>query len=150
ENDEIFKRTHSSAKWVDGAEGCLQVCSTKATFAPFVALQALACFVADKPRELRVNFDEEESRFLTRLIDANLFKEGTVENIDLPDCFKLILDDGFMAEKQFQARMRYYAFQREMDFALFEKTVEEVETAAATIGIDSNRQFELIGQEEGL
>lgn len=145
ENDEIFKRTHSSAKWVDGAEGCLQVCSTKATFAPFVALQALARFVADKPRELRANFNEEESGFLKSLIDADLFKEGTVENVDLPDCFKLILDDHFMSEKQFQARMRHYAFQRGMDFSLFE---DEAETGVA--GIDLNHQFKLVSQEEGL
>ncbi len=145
ENNEIFKRTHSPAKWVEGAEDCLQVCSTKATFAPFVALQALARFVADKPRELQANFDEEESRFLTRLIDTNLFKEGTVENADLPDCFKLILDDGFMSEKKFQARMRHYAFQRGMDFALFEKEVE-----AEAAGMDPNRQFKLVSQEEEL
>ncbi len=144
ENDEICKRTHSSAKWVEGVDGCLQICAMKATFAPFVGLEALARFVADKP-DLHANFNGDEIRFLNRLIHPDMFKEGTVENAVLPDCFKLIQDDRFMSDSQFWTAMRRYAFKRGLDFSLFEKTAD---TAAA--GMDPSRQFELVSQEEGL
>ncbi len=144
ENDEICKRTHSSAKWVEGVDGCLQICAMKATFAPFVGLEALARFVADKP-DLHANFNGDERRFLDGLIHPDMFKEGTVENAVLPDCFKLIQDDRFMSDSQFWTAMRRYAFKRGLDFSLFEKTAD---TAAAEM--DPSRQFELVSQEEGL
>lgn len=143
--DEVCKRTHSNAKWVENAEGCLEACSTKATFAPFQALQALARFVIDKPGGLATNFTPEEIAFLDSLIHPDMFKEGIVENVVLPDHFKMILDDTFMTEAQFTAAMRRYAFERGLTFGLFEK-----EDAAAAAGKNPAEQLKFVGQEEGI
>ncbi len=143
ENGEIFKREHSNAKWVDRIDGCLQVCATKATYGPFAGLQALARFVADESATLHPSFSETESRFLSDLLRTDMFKEDApIENVVLPDCFKLVADDSFMTEGQFLAAMRRYAFQRPgLDFAMFEAP----ETASA--GMNPANQFKLISQE---
>jgi len=144
--DEIHKRNHSNAKWVEGAEGCLEICSTKATFGPFQALQALARFAVDRPGGLENRFNAEEMRFLDSLIRPDMFKDGTVESVVLPDSFKIVTsDDSLMTDAQFHAAMRRYAFVRGFDFAIFEKTRE-----AAAVGANPIEQLRLIGEEEGI
>ncbi|MBY0280627.1 MAG: hypothetical protein K2W94_00510 [Alphaproteobacteria bacterium] len=143
DNDEIFKRNHSNARWLEGAEGCLESYLTKGSFGPFQALQSLARFVIDRPGGLESHFGDEEMRFLKSLIHPDMFQEGTVEKVILPDSFKIITDDSFMADAEFHAAMRRYAFVRGFDFAIFEKTRE-----AAAVGADPIEQLRLMGEEE--
>jgi TPR repeat protein len=143
--DQIYKRNHSNAKWIEGVEGCLEICATKATFGPFQALQALARFAVDRPGGLENRFNAEEMRFLDSLIHPDMFKDDTVESVVLPDSFKIIFDDTFMTDAEFLSAMRRYAFVRGFDFAIFEKTRE-----IANVGANPIEQLRLISEEKGM
>ncbi len=114
-DDEIFKRTHVGATWIDEGNECLQVYASKATFAPLLAAQTLARFVMDKPEGKRVKLDESTHRFL-----QNISGEHVLEDPVLPRDLVLVPSIDLEESLQIDNDLYSYAFRRNLPYALFD------------------------------
>jgi hypothetical protein len=113
----LSQREHIAVDWVDGVQGCLQVLSAKGTFAPFVALQAVAhfAFAEDVPEGRKINGSARE--FLEGFLNGNM-----LSNALLPEEFILVHPGTDMPELGFTEAMRRYAFHRQLPFSIFENS----------------------------
>jgi len=139
-NNDICQRPHINAQWLTDINGCLQLYATKATFAPLVALEAIQQFLlAVKP-----NFSEEEKAFLAGL--ENIANGKSAEGIFLPDCFRLISDDTFMDDAEFQGKMQDYAQRRNLPLTVFDANDEE-SAAEPDLSLQSKVELEPLEEE---
>lgn len=138
-DDKIYQRQHIQPHWLAGGEDrWLQAYSTKATFAPLVALQVLGVFF-EKPevREI-VRLSEDSRKFLKNIKTANFSEMETPLDdlttrvsrdklsdslisalIKLPDEFVLCERKSY-DNSAFLEKMRVYALDRNLPLSMVE------------------------------
>ena len=138
-NGEIYKRTHIDVSWLGDQKDCLQVFATKATFAPFVALQTVARLILQTA--VTKNFNPQEKEFLEQFLSPEgvMLTPESFGNGVLPQVFNIVPHSSFLSKRQFLRDQYWYAFQRNLPFSLFDPS-----NSRSHIGINSAQQLRFL------